>query len=395
MKYNFVDLPNRRNVGAGKWEGMLEKNPNIDENIIPFSVADMEFNNAPELVEGLKKYLDEPIYGYTGPTQKYYDAIINYMDKYHDWKVEKDWIVEIGGVVPALFHLVSSLTNKGDGVIILNPVYYPFSLAIEKTQRKIENVSLIENEGKYTIDFEELERVAKLKTTTCMILCNPHNPIGRVWSKEELERIGDICVENHVILISDDIHFDFIMDGYKHTVISTLSNEIANNTVVCTAPSKSFNLGGVQVSNIMIPNDELRNKFKNHLSNNAIWGINTFAYKTCEIVYNECREWLDELLIVLNENKKIVEDYIKENLPMIKVCPLEGTYLMWLDCRALNLEHDELEKLMVENDLYFDEGYIFGDEGKGFERINIACPSKYLINGLERFKNAVNSLQKK
>lgn len=389
MKYNFNEVPCRKDVGSAKWRGMYAINPNVSEDVIPFSVADMEFYNAPALVEGLKKYLDEPIFGYTGPTERYYDAVINYMAKYHNYKIEKDWIVEIGGIVPALFHLVSSLTNMNDGVIIMKPVYYPFTMAIERSGRKVENVSLIEKDGKYTINFEELEKVAKLETTTCMILCNPHNPIGRVWTKEELMKIGDICLENNLTLISDDIHFDFVMKGYEHNVITTLKEEYAKNTVVCTAPSKSFNLGGVQVSNIIIQNEELRNKFKEHLNNIACWGINTFAYKTCEIVYNECRDWLEELLEVLENNKKLVEDYIREHCPQIKVCPLEGTYLMWLDCRALNLSHEELEKLMIENELYLDEGYIFGDEGKGFERINIACPPESLLKGLERFKNAI------
>ena len=394
MKYNFIDAPSRKEVGSAKWRGMYEKNPNVNEDVLPFSVADMEFYNAPELVEGLKKYLDEPIFGYTGPTKHYYDSVIHYMNKYHNYKIEKDWIVEIGGVVPALFHLVSAFTKENDGVIIMRPVYYPFSMAIEKNNRKIENVSLIEKDGKYTIDFEELERVASLDSTTCMILCNPHNPIGRVWTKDELVKIGDICLENNITLISDDIHFDFVMKGYEHTVITTLKEEYAKNTIVCTAPSKSFNLGGVQVSNIIIQNEELRNQFKNHLSKNACWGINTFAYKTCEIVYNECREWFEELSEVLENNKKLVEDYISEYLPQIKVCPLEGTYLMWLDCRSLHLDHLELEKLMEENDLYLDEGYLFGEEGKGFERINIACPTQYLLKGLERLKKAIVTVKK-
>lgn len=392
-KYNFVDAPNRSQLGSSKWRGMLAHNPNVNEDIIPFSVADMEFYNAPELTNGLSKYVQEAIYGYTGATDNYYDSIINYMKDRHDWKIQKEWIVPIGGVVPALFQLVQAYTQKEDGVIITRPVYYPFSMAIEKGGRKIVNVSLIENEGKYTIDFDALEQAAKREDVTCMIFCSPHNPIGRVWTKEELEKVATICLENHVILISDEIHFDFVMKGHKHTVMSTLSEEIANNTVVCTAPSKSFNLGGVQVSNIIIQNEELRNKFMSQLANNAMFGLNTFAYKTCEIVYNDCREWFEELLEVLETNKKLVEDYVKENMPEIKVTPLEGTYLMWLDCRALGLDIKELEKLMLDHDLYLDEGYIFGEEGNGFERVSIACPTDKLLKGLERLKEAVLSLK--
>ena len=319
-KYNFVDAPNRSQLGSGKWKGMLAHNPNVSEDIIPFSVADMEFYNAPELTNGLAEYAKQAIYGYTGATDKYYDAIINYMKDKHDWNIQKEWIVEIGGVVPALFQLVQAYTEKGDGVIITRPVYYPFTMAIEKSERKIVNVSLIENEGKYTIDFDALEKAAKREDVKLMIFCSPHNPIGRVWTKDELRKMGDICVKNNIIIISDEIHFDFIMDKHEHTVISTLSEEIAKRTVVCTAPSKTFNLGGVKVSNIIIQNPEYREKYVA-----VTHSLNTFAYKTCEIVYTECREWFEELMEVLHENKKLVEDFVAEHLPMIKVYPLEGT----------------------------------------------------------------------
>lgn len=392
-KYNFEIAPNRRNIGAGKWEGMLKHNPNVNKDVIPYSVADMEFFNAPELMEGLSEYVKQPIYGYTQATENYYGAVVHYMKKYHNWEIKKDWIVPTAGVVPALYHLVSALTSKGDGVILMRPVYYPFTSSIEDNQRKVINVSLIENDGVYTIDFENLEKACQRDDAKLMILCSPHNPIGRVWTKEELERVGQICLDNHVILISDEIHFDFVMKGYKHTVMSTISKEIEHNTIVCTAPSKSFNLGGVQVSNIVIENEEFRNKFNQQLESVGFFGLNTFAYKTCEIVYNECRGWFEELLDVIEENKELVEDFIKEHLPEIKVSPLEGTYLMWLDCRALNLDKKELEKLMLENDLYFDEGYIFGEEGNCFERLNIACPKQQLLHGLERLKKAVDSLK--
>ena len=392
MKYNFIDAPCRKEVGAFKWYGLLHHNPNASDDVIPYSVADMEFYNAPELCEGLSEYVKQPIYGYTGPTEKYYDAVINYMDKYHNYKVEKDWIIPIGGVVPALFHLVRALTKEGEGVIITRPVYFPFTHAIEKANRKVVNVSLLENEGKYTIDFDALEEAAKLESTTCMIFCSPHNPVGRVWTKEELARVGQICLENNVVLISDEIHFDFVMKGYHHTVMATISEEIANNTIVCTAPSKSFNLGGVQVSNIIIKNEEIRKKFNEQLDIMSIHGLNTFAFKTCELVYNDCRGWFEELLEVLEVNKKLVEDFVAEHLPQLKVCPLEGTYLVWLDCRGLNLSNEELEKLMIENDLYFNQGYVFGEEGNGFERINIACPTSYVLKGLERLKKTVESL---
>lgn len=387
MKYDFTTVANRRNIGAGKWELMLEKNPNVAEGVIPYSVADMEFYNAPELMNGLAKYAMQPIYGYTSPMDTYYNAVINYMKKYHNWNIEKDWICPTSGVVGALNDLVRTLTEPGDGVVIMRPVYYPFSSAITRNNRNLVNVPLINNNGRYEIDFEAFDQATKPEEVKMFILCSPHNPIGRVWTKDELRKMGDICVKNNIIIISDEIHFDFIMDKHEHTVISTLSEEIAKRTVVCTAPSKTFNLGGVKVSNIIIQNPEYREKYVA-----ATHSLNTFAYKTCEIVYTECRDWFEELMEVLHENKKLVEDFIAEHLPMIKVYPLEGTYLMWLDCRELGLSNEELENLMLKHDLYLDEGYLFGEEGSGFERWNIACPKQELLAGLERFKVAIETL---
>lgn len=387
MKYDFTTVANRRNIGAGKWELMLEKNPNVADGVIPYSVADMEFYNAPELVNGLKDYISQPIFGYTSPTDKYYDAVINYMKKYHNWEIEKEWICPTSGVVGALYDLVRVLTNENDGVVIMRPVYYPFTGAIVRNNRRLVNVPLMNNDGKYEIDFEAFDEATKPEDVKMFILCSPHNPIGRVWTKEELKRMGEICVKNNIIIISDEIHFDFIMNGYEHTVMSTLGIEIAKNTITCTAPSKTFNLGGVKVSNIIIPNEEYREKYK-AVTNS----LNTFAYKTCEIVYTECREWFEELMSVLEANRSLVETFMKENLPMIKVYPLEGTYLMWLDCRALGLSNEQLEELMLSHDLYLDEGYLFGDEGSGFERWNIACPTKELLAGLNRFKEAIETL---
>lgn len=387
MKYDFTTVANRRNIGAGKWELMLEKNPNVGEGVIPYSVADMEFYNAPELMKGLAEYAMKPIYGYTSPMDTYYNAVIDYMKKYHNWEIQKDWICPTSGVVGALNDLVRTLTEPGDGVVIMRPVYYPFSSAITRNNRNLVNVPLINNNGRYEIDFEAFDQATKPEEVKMFILCSPHNPIGRVWTKDELSKMGDICVKNNIIIISDEIHFDFIMDKHEHIVISTLSEEIAKRTVVCTAPSKTFNLGGVKVSNIIIQNPEYREKYVA-----VTHSLNTFAYKTCEIVYTECREWFEELMEVLHENKKLVEDFIVEHLPMIKVYPLEGTYLMWLDCRALGLSNEELENLMLKHDLYLDEGYLFGEEGSGFERWNIACPKQELLAGLERFKAAIETL---
>ena len=393
MKYNFETAPDRRGTGAFKWNSMYEAKPDVSDGVIPFSVADMEFQNPQPLLDGMAKYVSEAVYGYTGPTHVYYESVINYMKRHHNWEIQKDWIITTPGVVPALNELVKAFSEPGDGVIITRPVYYPFSMAIENSGRKLVNVSLINRNGHYEMDFEGLERAAKDPSTKLMILCSPHNPVGRVWTEEELRKLASICNSNGVMILSDEIHFDFVFPGHKHTVLATLSEEIQQNNIFCTAPSKTFNLGGVQVSNIIIPNPKLREQYNEYHKSMGMLALNMFAYKVGELVYNTCGDWYEELMQVLDTNRNLVEQYITTYLPQIKVIPLEGTYLQWLDCRALGMSGKELETFMQEKaELFFDEGYIFGEEGDGFERWNLACPTKYIQEGLERLRKAVEAL---
>jgi cysteine-S-conjugate beta-lyase len=392
MKYDFESLISRKNVGSSKWNLMKKVNGSIGDDIVPFSVADMEFKSPPQISEGLKKYIDSSVLGYTEPTEEYYKAICNWMERRHDWKINKEWIVEFPGVVPALFTIVRALTEENDGVLIMTPVYYPFYKSIENNKRKVVSTELVFLNGHYEINFEDFEEKAKLESTKVLILCSPHNPVGRVWTEAELKKIGRICIDNNVIMVSDEIHFDLIMPGFKHTVLANISEEFANNSVICTAPSKTFNLAGLQTSNIIIPNYDIRKKIIREHRN--VYGdysvLNIFGYKACEIAYNEGEKWLDELIKVLEENKKLVENFIKKNLPQIKVINLEGTYLQWLDFRKLENDHLILEKFMqLEAQLFLDEGYIFGAGGQGFERINLACPKNILEEALYRLLEAV------
>ena len=396
MKYNFETLVSRKNMGASKWNLMEKMNPTVKDNTVPFSVADMEFKNPPQIVEGLKKYIDSSIFGYTEATEEYYKSICNWMERRHDWNIKKEWITEFSGVVPALHIIVRALTEKEDNVLLMTPVYYPFYKAITSNKRKVVKSKLVLCKDHYEINFEDFEKKAKLESTKLLILCNPHNPVGRVWSEEELKKIGRICIDNNVLIVSDEIHFDLIMPGHKHTVFATICEEFADHSVICTAPSKTFNLAGLQASNIITPNKKIRDKIigerRASIGNS---GLNIFAYKACEIAYNECEDWLCELIKVLYENKKLVEDFMKANLPEIKVIDLEGTYLQWLDFRALEKDHKVLEKFMqTEAQFFLDEGYIFGDEGQGFERINLACPTKILKDALDRLLEAVKRCYK-
>lgn len=391
MKYDFESLIMRKNVGSSKWNLMRKINNNLAENIVPFSVADMEFKSPPQISEGLKEYIDSSILGYTEATESYYKAVCGWMERRHNWNIKKEWILEFPGVVPALYTIVRALTKEDDGIIVMTPVYYPFYKAIERNNRKIIKNKLVLKSNHYEINFEDLEEKAKKESTKLLILCNPHNPVGRVWTKEELIKIGNICIDNNVLIVSDEIHFDLIMPGNKHTVFASISEEFAKSSVICTAPSKTFNLAGLQTSNIIVSNKEIRYKILSEYrtsTGNSL--LNVLGYKACELAYNECEEWLDELLKVLHENKKLVENFINENLPEIKVINLEGTYLQWLDFRALEKEHLALEKFMqLEAQLFLDEGYIFGEEGRGFERINLACPTKILKEALDRLFQAI------
>ncbi len=390
MKYDFETVLSRVNTGSTKWNSMYKKYKNIPDGIVPLSVADMEFKNPPEINEGLSEYLKTAIMGYTMGEDSYYNSVINWQKRRHNWNIEKDWIVEYPGVVPALFNIIKALTNENDGVIIFTPVYYPFYSAIKSNNRNIVECELINNNGRYEIDFDDFTKKANNIKNKLLILCNPHNPVGRVWTKEELIKIGEICIENGIIVVSDEIHNDLIMPEYKHTVFASISDEFAKNSIICTAPSKTFNLAGLSLSNIIIPDYNIRKKIIRSKRDSGIFHCNIAGYKACEIAYNNCEEWLLQLIDVLNENKIFVENYIKENIPEIKVTPMEGTYLMWLDFRKLFDDYNELEKFMTEKAYIFaDEGYIFGNGGRGFERINIACPKSVLFDALERIKNAL------
>src|SRR5690554_1329610 len=269
-----------------------------------------------------------------------------WMERRHNWDVKPEWLTGSHGVVNAIFLAIRAFSSLGDGVIIMPPVYYPFYKAIELNNRKAVKNPLINTGSRYLMDFEDLEKKAKDPDNKILLFCSPHNPVGRVWTAEELKKVGEICLENDLLIISDEIHFDIIMPGYQHTVFATLSEELASNMIVCTAPSKTFNLAGLQTSNIIIPAEEIRERYNKEAVTNGTGRLNILGYKACEIVYRECEGWLDELIELLYYNHQELKKYIKEHIPAIKVYDLEGTYLQWLDFRSFGLADDELEELM-------------------------------------------------
>ena len=393
-KYDFETIIDRSDTGSSKWEQMKRCNPGVAPGIIPFSVADMELKHPPEIISGLQKYLDTAVLGYTSPTFKYLESVCQWMMKRHNWQIKPEWIVGTPGVVNAFFQAIQAFTDPGDAVIVQTPVYYPFYAAVEGNRRVLLKNPLHYTDNTYQIDFDDLEKKAGDPRTKILLFCSPHNPVGRVWTREELTRVGEICLANDILIIADEIHFDLIMPGFKHTVLADLSAELAQKILVCTAPSKTFNLAGMQTSNIIIPNKELRKNFTAQMAVNGIFSLNILGYKACEIAYTECEEWLDQLIQHIYHNHLQLKEYIARKIPEISVIPLEGTYLQWMDCRGLGIDHLELEKLMQEKALlFFDEGYIFGVEGVGFERMNLACPAGVMMEGLGRLETAISSLR--
>lgn len=390
MKYDFTTQPDRSRTGSTKWEEMYAACDQVPKGTVPLSVADMEFFNAPEITEGLKKFLDGRVLGYTKPTDAYYDAVISWMQRRKNWEISREEIVCSPGVIPTLYSAVRAFSEPGDGVVLLTPAYPPFYAAVRSNGRRAIECPLIDHDGVYEINFEEVEEKSRPESVKLLILCNPHNPTGRSWRREELERLGEICQKNHLKVIADEIHSDLIMPGITHTVFASLAPELDDITISCTAPSKTFNLAGMQTSNIVIRNPRMREKFRAEL-NLSMGGnlLNIMGYEACRIAYTECEAWLNELISVIWDNHQYVKSFARERMPHVVVSPLEGTYLQWLDFRAYGLTPQQLaEKNQKEAHAFLDEGSIFGPEGEGFERVNLACPRKTLEGVMERLAGA-------
>lgn len=393
MKYDLKTVPNRKNHGAAKWEQMYMWNKNVKDDVVPMSVADMELKNPPEIMEGLKDYLDEVVLGYSRPYPEYLKATIDWMKNRHNYEVKEEWIVLTPGVVNAFTAAIRAFTEEGDGIIINRPIYYPMGIAIESSNLREVNVPLINNNGDYSFDYDGLEEACKDPKNKVLLFCSPHNPTGRVWTKEELKKIGEICLKHDVKIISDEIWHDLILPGYEHTVFSSISKEIENITVTCTAASKSFNIAGMATSNIIIANEDLREKFVNELNIMRSTSINVLGYKATEIAYTKCEDWLEEVILLIDENRKICTEFFeKRNMPVTRA---QGTYLLWVNCESLGMDKYELEEFMHKKAEFFtDEGYIFGDEGNLYERINLALPTEALKVQLTNLDNALKSIGK-
>ncbi|NLL76355.1 MAG: pyridoxal phosphate-dependent aminotransferase [Clostridiales bacterium] len=384
----FDEIIVRKNTSSIKYD--FTKQRGMPEDVLPLWVADMDFKVSDKILEALHERTAHGIFGYTEVGEEYFEALRIWMKKKHDWDIDRRWLVKTPGVVFALAMAIQAFTEAGDAVMLQQPVYYPFREVIENNNRKlVDNTLYLGEDDRYYMDLEDFERKAEENHVKLFILCSPHNPVGRVWSKEELEKLGDICIRKDILVVSDEIHEDFVFKG-KHNVFANLSEEIRNRTITCTSPSKTFNLAGLQISNILISNPQIRHKFKAQIAASGYSQLNTLGLTACEVAYRYGEEWHTKLMEYLRGNIEFVRKYLRERIPQIKMTEPEGTYLIWLDFRELGLTEKERENLIINKaGLWLDEGTIFGESGAGFERINIACPREILRQALEKLEAAI------
>jgi cystathionine beta-lyase len=390
MNYNFDKIIDRKNTCSLKYDCV--KDYGFPSGVIPMWVADMDFQTPPEVTKALVKCAKHAIFGYSVPNGDYYDAVQNWFLKRFNFKSQKSWIVQTPGVVFSIAAAVKAFTKPKESVLIQTPVYHPFHAVVKNAGRKLVKNSLVYSNGKYSIDFKDFEKKITENKVKLFILCSPHNPVGRVWTKEELLKLGNICLKRKVLVLSDEIHCDFIFKGYKHTVFPSLSAKFLNNCVLCTAPSKTFNLAGLQVSNIFIPDDGLRAKFKAEIQKTGYEQLNSMGIAACLAAYKNGSRWVDALNAYLEKNLNYAEDFLKKNIPEIKLIKPQGSYLLWLDFNALGFGQKTLNKLIsAKAKLWLSNGKIFGSEGKGFYRMNIACPASIVKKAMLGLKTAVKN----
>ncbi len=384
MKYDFDELIPRRGTNSYKWDSAA------DADVLPLWVADMDFRTAPCIMEALRRRVEHGVFGYTRVPDAYYQAVIDWFGRRHGWRINREWIIYTSGVVPALSAIIKALTEPGDRVLVQTPVYNCFFSSIRNNGCEVVSSPLVRDGNTYRMDFDDLERKAADPRTKLLLLCNPHNPAGRVWTREELLRVGDICLRNGVRVISDEIHCELTLPGYEYIPFASLSEAFQANTITCLSPSKAFNIAGLQIANIVSSDEEVRRHIDRAININEVCDVNPFGVEALVAAYNRGEDWLDALNAYLYENYRCLCDYFDEHLPQLPVTKLEGTYLVWVDCRALRLSSAELaERLLERQKLWLNEGSMYGAEGEGFLRINIACPRSRLLEALERLEAGV------
>lgn len=389
MPVDFDTVPNRRGTNCFKYDFAREMG--MPEDMLPLWVADMDFPTAPAVLERLHALAEHGIFGYTGVKDAYFSAVHNWYAQRFSWETQRSWLVTTPGVVFAIAIAIRAFTQKGDAILIQQPVYYPFANKVTENDRQLVVNPLVLKNGRYEMDFADMERKIVDYHVKMLLLCSPHNPVGRVWTKEELLRVGEICQKHGVLVVSDEIHADFTYAGHTHRVFTSVKSEFADFTITCTAPSKTFNLAGLQNSNIFIPNRQLRHAYKKELSACGCGGTNCMGMAACQAAYEAGADWLEQLKQYLAGNLAYIRQFLREKLPDIALIEPEGTYLVWLDLRKLGLTEQQQRQLIVQDaKLWLDTGTLFGQGGEGFERINIACPRTTIEQAMQRLEHAVH-----
>jgi cystathionine beta-lyase len=397
MKYDFDKVYDRSNTDCIKWD-LVRKNFKR-KDVISMGIADMDFPVAEPILRALKTRADHPFYGYTIPGHDVIEAVVERLQRKYSWKIRPEWIVFTPGVVPALHFAVRSLSHPGDEIILQQPVYHPFFPAVTSSGCKIVNNELKLIDNQYEMDYKDLE--SKFHTSSgfhaspnrikAIIFCNPHNPVGRVWSHEEITRMGEIVIRHGAVVISDEIHSEIRYKGYRHVPFASISEEFAQNCIVCTAPSKTFNLAGLETSAIVIPNKKIRDNFIT--SADALPSPNLFGYTALKVAYREGDEWLEQVLEYIQGNYEYLTSYFAERISRVKIIPAQGTYMVWIDFRGLGMSPEALSEFIKEKaGLELNDGFLFGESGRGFQRMNIACPRSLLEEAVRRIEDAVTGL---
>ena len=386
MPYNFDEPVNRRNTHSLKWD--------VKEQELPMWVADMDFQTAPEIQEAIRERAAHGVFGYSIVPEEWYQAYMGWWERRHHFSMEKEWLVFCTGVVPAISSMVRKLTTAGENVLVQTPVYNIFFNSIVNNGRNIAESPLRYDRNTYQMDFEDLERKLSDPQTTLMILCNPHNPVGRIWSREELEQVGELCRKYHVTVISDEIHCDLTSPGQEYIPFASVSENCKNTSITCMAPTKAFNLAGLQTAAVAVPNPNLRHKVWRGLNTDEVAEPNSFAVEAAVAAFTKGEAWLDDLREYIQENKNFVEDFLKKEDLHIRPVPSQATYLLWLDCREMQGCAAEFTQYLREHTgLYLSEGQQYGESGCSFIRMNIACPRSRLEDGMKRLAEGARSYE--
>lgn len=387
---NFDEEIDRRHTNCLKYD--FAKRRGMPEDVLPLWVADMDFRVSSYIQDALHRQVDHGIYGYSEVQDEYFEALSGYMKRHYDWDVKRQWLIKTPSIVFALAMAVQTFTEQGDGVLIQKPVYYPFQEVIEDNGRFVVDNTLVYDEKKHTyhIDFEDFEQKIIQNQVKLFLLCNPQNPTGRVFTKEELIKLGDICYRHQVLVVSDEIHADFVWDGHKHYPFASLKEEYKEISITCTSPSKTFNIAGLHIANNFIPNTKIRRKYRAQIAAAGYSQLNAVGLVGCEAAYRSGDEWLNGVRTYIKGNINFTKEYLAKYLPQIKMIEMEGTYLVWLDCKDLGFTDQELDHLIIyKAGLWLDSGAIFGDSGTGFQRINVACTRKTLHQALDQLRDAI------